>query len=90
MLVVLRASVGSTEASASLLARVGVVGPKRLAVWQVHENGGVWRAGFQVSGESEAVRQADHAASTPGFAGLQSAPEMETKPYHRGIVLSGR
>jgi hypothetical protein len=25
----LRASVGSTEASASLLARVGVVGPKR-------------------------------------------------------------
>jgi hypothetical protein len=28
-LIVLRASVGSTDASASLLARVGVVGPKR-------------------------------------------------------------
>ena len=30
-------------------------GPKRLAVWQARENRGVCHAGFQVSGESEAV-----------------------------------
>jgi hypothetical protein len=33
--VALRASVGSTDASASLPARVGVVGPKRASSWAI-------------------------------------------------------
>jgi GNAT superfamily N-acetyltransferase len=37
-------------------------------------------------GESEAVQQADHAASTPGFASLQSAPEFHHQGYGRLLV----
>jgi GNAT superfamily N-acetyltransferase len=37
-------------------------------------------------GESEAVQQADHADSTPGFASLQSAPEFHDQGCGRRLV----
>jgi ribosomal protein S18 acetylase RimI-like enzyme len=37
-------------------------------------------------GESEAVQQADHADSTPGFASLQSAPEFHHQGCGRRLV----